>query len=109
MKDNLYKFVDAEVNGGDSEDGNNFLRVFLRDKTKALLAEASQGDMFGDSDGGTATSRYVTKPMGIGFDDKEHAIASTNNHPNKKVSVVDTKTNEVVYTREPTSKKSKKE
>lgn len=107
MKDELNKMIDAVV-AQDEEAARVHFSSYLKDKTSAMIAEKDRGDMFGDGHKSEASKRFLVKPTGMGYDNKEHAIASAKNHPEKDIEIVDTENDEVVYSHEGKGKKTKK-
>lgn len=108
MKDELIKMIDAVVSQ-DEEAAQAHFSSYLRDKTSALIAEKDQGDMFGDTHKTKSDQRFLVKPTGMGYESKDHAIASAKNHPDKDVEVVDTESDSVVYSHKGKGKKKNKE
>lgn len=106
MKEELYKLIDAVVAGDDTTASAAF-SAYLTAKTTSLVQEG-QGELFSDQKQDKPSHRYLVKPTGLAFDDKQHAIESTKNHPGKVMEIVDTETDEIVYIT-PTTKKGKKE
>lgn len=107
MKEELYKLIDAVV-AGDDEAAKIHFSSYATKKTSDLM-EAKQEEMFDDDgdDKKKPKSKFLVKPNGIGFDKKELAVEAAKNHPDKDVEVVDTETDEVVYSHK-AKKKSKK-
>lgn len=103
MKEELYKLVDAVV-AGDDETASTAFSAYLTSKTTSLMQE-QQNQLFADPKQDKPSKRYLVKPTGMSYDDKRHAIESTKNHPGKTMDVIDTETDEVVYS----TKKTKKE
>lgn len=107
MKEELYKLIDAVV-AGDDEAAKVHFSNYATKKTSELM-EAEQSDMFDkdDADNKKVKSKFLIKPTGIGFDKKELAVEAAKNHQDKDVEVVDTETDEVVYSHKGKNKSKK--
>lgn len=95
MKSKLHDMLDAMI-AGNTEDADAHLKDYFTLKTKELISE-DQGKLFDKEPEQETKERYLVKPTGVSYDKKEHAIEAAKNHPTKKVEVVDTETDEVVY------------
>lgn len=106
MKEDLYKLIDAVVAQDDDKAKEHFA-TYLAAKTTTLLSEATQPNLFGDKDGESTkpSKRFLTKPVGLAFDDLESAKQVAKSHLNKDFTIVDTDTDEVVYSHKKGAKK----
>ena len=107
MNSELSKLIDAIISQ-DEEASRAHFSAYLKDKASAIISEKAQLDMFGSDDKDHAEKKFLVKPTGMGYDDKEHAIASAQNHLAKDIEIIDTQNKEVVYSHKAKNKKKKK-
>lgn len=105
MKDILNKLIDSVVSG-DDDAAKKIFSEYASEKTKAMLSEGAQQDMFGDGEKQKPSKRFLVKPTGVSYADEAHAISAAKNHPDKDVSVLDTETDKIVYSHKAKGKKS---
>lgn len=92
MKNKLIEFVNSIIAGNEEEAKANF-KEYSTEKTKHIV---EQLNMFPDHES-EPTKRYIVVPMGVGFDDLNHAINVANNNYDKRAKVMDTNTDEIVH------------
>lgn len=95
MNTKLTDMIDAMI-AGDEDAATAHLKDYLTVRTKEIISEG-QGNLFGEEPEQETKERFLVKPIGVSYAKKEHAIEAAKNHPKKDVSVVDTETDEVVY------------
>jgi hypothetical protein len=109
MHSELIKMIDAIVEQDDASASHHF-REYVTEKTKRLVAEATQGDMFGQADTDAEDApkfKFLVKPVGVGYNDVVLAKAAAKNHMDKDVTVVDTTSGSIVYSHKGNRRKSK--
>lgn len=93
MKEKLAVLIDSIINGNE-ENAKIAFKEYSTAKTKEIVYE--QMSLFSDHDS-KPMKKFVVIPMGVSFDDFEHARSVADNNYEKKAKVLDTESEMVVY------------
>lgn len=98
MNTDLLKMIDSVIAGND-DDSKTAFSSYINKKTSSLI-EATQQQMFGDTDDKSEKTekRYLVTPMGVSYDELDEAKSVANNNYAKKAKVTDTTTDKCVHT-----------